>query len=155
MKILVPVILFLILLYLLPMSYLNIAQIDNQKISVAIQGAVEEDTILKLPRYSTINDALDQIELDKDADTSSLNRLTILKDGDVIVIPSLEKSSKVSINYATKEELMEVKGIGEEKAQKIIDYRQEHGLYQALEDLMNIPGIKQKTFDSLKDYLTL
>ena len=155
MKILIPVILFLIMLYLLPMSYLNIAQIDNQKISVAFQGAVKEDTILKLPRYSTINDALAKIELDKDADTTSLNRLTILKDGDVVVIPSLEKSAKVSINYATKEELMEVKGIGEEKAQKIIDYRQEHGLYQALEDLMNIPGIKQKPFDSLKAYLTL
>ncbi|MBQ1385486.1 MAG: helix-hairpin-helix domain-containing protein, partial [Erysipelotrichales bacterium] len=53
------------------------------------------------------------------------------------------------------EELMRVNGIGEGKAEAIIAYREEHGLFQCLEDLMKIKGIKEKTFEKLKDSLCL
>lgn len=65
------------------------------------------------------------------------------------------KTTLVSINTATKEELMTLKGLGESKAQKIIDYRLEHGNFQSLEELKNVNGIGDSTFEKLKPYITL
>ena len=61
----------------------------------------------------------------------------------------------VSINNATKEELMTLSGIGEAKALAIISYREENGPFSRIEDLMNITGIGEKMFDKIKDYITL
>nr|WP_250130261.1 helix-hairpin-helix domain-containing protein [Jeotgalicoccus sp. WY2] len=46
-------------------------------------------------------------------------------------------------------------GIGEKKAQAILTYREEQGLFATLEDLKNIPGIGDKTFENLKPYITI
>lgn len=142
-------------LYLIPSSYWDPSALQDEPISVSVQGAVEEDAILHLPRFSTLNDALDRVALREDADLSSLNRLRVLQDGDVIVIPQKKGGAKVSINTASREELMSVPGIGEGKADKILAYREQNGSFQSLEDLMKISGIKQKTFDKLKEYLCL
>ena len=61
----------------------------------------------------------------------------------------------ISINTATKEELMTLKGIGESKALAIITYREEHGPFTNIEDIKNIKGIGDKMFDAIKDYITL
>lgn len=61
----------------------------------------------------------------------------------------------VHINSATKEQLMTLPGIGETKAQRILDYRAVNGLFQSAEDLLNIEGIGQKTLEGLLDYITL
>jgi competence protein ComEA len=61
----------------------------------------------------------------------------------------------ISINYATKEELMTLSGIGEAKALSIIKYREENGLFTNIEDLKNISGIGDKMFDKIKDSITL
>lgn len=63
------------------------------------------------------------------------------------------KADKININTATKEELMTLKGIGEKKAGWIIEYRELHGGFQTIQDLMKISGIGKKTFASLKDYI--
>jgi len=155
MKHLVAVFLLLAVFYFFPYSYLDIAKTSDPLITVAVQGAVEEDTILEVENYSTVDDILKLVELSDDADLSSLNRLAVLKDGDVLVIPSIYKNNKVSINTGTLEELMTLENIGEKKALKIIEYRETYGLFQSLEDLMNVPGIKEKTFEKIKDNICL
>lgn len=63
---------------------------------------------------------------------------------------------KVDINTATAAELdAGVPGVGPVLAQRIVDYRTQHGPFRAVEDLMKVQGIGQKKFDSLKDYVTV
>ena len=122
---------------------------------VYVQGEVKENKALELKKYSTLENVLESIELTNEADLSNLNPLMIVKDQDVIVIPKESEIVKISINYASFDELLLIPGIGESKALKIIEYRNTNGLFQTLEDLMKIDGIKQKTFDKLKDFICL
>lgn len=61
----------------------------------------------------------------------------------------------VSINTASAEELQALPGIGEVKAQAIVDYRQENGAFESLEDLKQVPGIGNATFDGLESLIKL
>lgn len=62
---------------------------------------------------------------------------------------------KVDINTAAKEELMTLKGIGEAKAEDIIRYREQRGGFERIEDIMEIPGIKNAAFEKIKDDITV
>ena len=66
---------------------------------------------------------------------------------------SPEQSDKININTADVNELILLKGIGEKKAQRIIDYRQTNNGFKKIEDIMEVKGIGQKTYDSIKDKL--
>ncbi len=66
-----------------------------------------------------------------------------------------EKEGKVNINTADLSSLMTVNGIGQKKAEEIIRYREEHGSFQNVDELTNVSGIGQKTFESLKDSITI
>ena len=61
----------------------------------------------------------------------------------------------MNINTAGKDELMTLTGIGETRAEAILAYRQETGGFQTPEDLMQVEGIKEKTFEKLKDQITV
>ncbi|MCF0134926.1 MAG: ComEA family DNA-binding protein, partial [Lachnospiraceae bacterium] len=60
-----------------------------------------------------------------------------------------------NLNTASKMELIELPGIGEAYAQRIIAYREEHGPFQSVEDIMNVSGIGEATFAKLKDLITV
>lgn len=62
---------------------------------------------------------------------------------------------KVNINTADQEELMSVQGIGSTIARAIIEYRELNGPFQCLEDLMNVSGIGNATFERIKNYISL
>lgn len=64
-------------------------------------------------------------------------------------------SGKVNINTATREELMTLKGIGEARAEDIIRFREKQGYFQAIEDIMKVPGIKDAAFEKIKDEITV
>lgn len=66
-----------------------------------------------------------------------------------------EESILVSINNATKEELMTLPGIGETKALDIINYRNTNDGFKTLEDIKNVKGIGDSVFDKIKDFITL
>ncbi len=65
------------------------------------------------------------------------------------------KTNLISINKATKEELMSLPGIGESKALTIIKYREENGSFASIEDIKNVNGIGDSLFDKIKDYITI
>lgn len=64
-----------------------------------------------------------------------------------------EKSKLVNINTATQAELEGLPNVGPATAKAIIDYREKNGLFKKLTDLMKITGIKQKTYDKIKEYI--
>ena len=72
-------------------------------------------------------------------------------------VPATQKSSDglININTASLEELMELDGIGEKKAQAIIDYRYENGYFMSPEDLTNVSGIGEKTLEKNLDKITV
>ncbi|WP_416144507.1 helix-hairpin-helix domain-containing protein [Planococcus koreensis] len=61
----------------------------------------------------------------------------------------------VDINSATDAELMELPGIGPSKAAAIITYRTENGNFEKIEDLKDVTGIGDKSFEQLKDGITV
>lgn len=66
-----------------------------------------------------------------------------------------EGSNKVSLNKASKEELMTLSGIGESKALAIIEYRSKNNGFKVLEDIMNVSGIGESLYNKIKDNITL
>lgn len=61
------------------------------------------------------------------------------------------KSGMVNINTADVSELMTLTGIGERRAQDIVSYRETHGAFNSPEDIMQVSGIKQSSYDKIKD----
>lgn len=70
-------------------------------------------------------------------------------------VQSEEESKKININTATLEQLKTLNGIGDAKAKLIIDYRNEHGIFNSIDDLKNISGISDKIFEKIKNNITI
>jgi len=68
-------------------------------------------------------------------------------------LTKIEVNFPIDLNFATKEELMGIDGIGEKTALKIIEYRNKSGCFNSLEDLLNVDGIGEKTLEKLKSYI--
>ena len=70
-------------------------------------------------------------------------------------IPEIQAAGakKININTAGKEELMELKGIGEARAEAIILYRETYGGFGYIEEIMNVSGIKEAAFSKIKDQI--
>ncbi|HKN48500.1 MAG TPA: helix-hairpin-helix domain-containing protein [Candidatus Polarisedimenticolia bacterium] len=64
-------------------------------------------------------------------------------------------AQKVNINTAGVEELLALPGIGPAYAARIVEYREKNGPFKKLEDLLNVRGIGEKTFERIRDRLTL
>lgn len=104
-----------------------------------------------------------------EADESYLNLASVVFDGQKIQVLSIEeaKTAKpfvgatdsetskklININTATKEELMQLSGIGESRALSIIAYREKNGEFDKITDIMKVAGIKEAAFEKIKDYI--
>ena len=104
-----------------------------------------------------------------EADESYLNLASVVFDGQKLQVLSKEEaatakpfisqtdnettSKLININTASKEELMQLPGIGESRALSIIAYREKNGGFNDIKDIMNISGIKEAAFEKIKDYI--
>ena len=103
------------------------------------------------------------------AQAGSVNQAELLEDGAMIYVPAKGEETpqsgaagaegiqdgKVDLNTATEEELMSLNGIGEGKAKSIIAYREAHGKFSSIEEIMNVEGIKEGTYNKIKDSITV
>lgn len=64
------------------------------------------------------------------------------------------KQGTVNINTATLEELQTIKGIGQKKAEAILQYRKEHGAFRTKEDLLQVKGIGKKALEAIESQVT-
>jgi competence protein ComEA len=74
---------------------------------------------------------------------------------DNAVIPEDSNNGKININTATSEELQTLSGIGESKAQAIIDYRNTNGPFNSIEEIVNVSGISENLFAKIKENITV
>lgn len=157
MKKIIICILFFLLAFRIQLHPVSFRRIQKETIQITVQGEVENEGVMELPLYASIQDALEKAQVKESADISSLNPSTILKDKDILVVPAYSENTfiKVSINTGTLEELCTLSGIGETTAGNIIAYRNENGLFQTLEELMNVKGIGQSKFEKIKDSICL
>lgn len=88
--------------------------------------------------------------------------LTILEPIDItgvrILLPTFldaEEEDKINLNTASAEELTSLPGIGEVLAARIVAYREEHGPFQTLDDIMQVSGIGNKVVEEIRDLATL
>ena len=142
-------------------------------IYVQVAGAVHKPGVYKLPEGSRVFQALELAGgVTADAQLKSLNQAAPVSDGEMIWVMTVEEAAaqpvqmgetsgngsegedgKVNLNTATKEELMELPGIGAAKAASILAYREANGSFTKIEDLMKIEGIKEGVFSKIEDYV--
>ena len=137
-------------------------------IFVDIKGAVKNPGVYQMKVGDRVKDALEAAGgLTEEADSQKVNLAKRLEDQMVIVVPKVgeeaeeipagetrneaTKEGKVNINTATVEELKTLKGVGEKKAEAIIEYRKKNGSFQTKEDLMKVRGIGKKLFESFQE----
>ena len=137
-------------------------------IFVDIKGAVKNPGVYQMKVGDRVKDALEAAGgLTEEADSQKVNLAKRLEDQMVIVVPKVgeeaeeipagatskeeAKEGKVNINTATVEELKTLKGVGEKKAEAIIEYRKKNGSFQTKEDLMKVRGIGKKLFESFQE----
>ena len=68
---------------------------------------------------------------------------------------AVDNGGRVNINTATESELTTIPGIGKSRAADIIAYRDEHGRFKSIEDIMKVSGIKDGLFAKIKDHITI
>ena len=140
---------------------------------VYVSGWVRHPGVYEFRSGERIVDAIERAGGARNgADLTSLNLAAILADGEQIVVgrvgaadsppsgtstgsnPS-DPGGLVNVNTATLEELETLSGIGPALGQRIIDYREEHGPFQAVDELLNVSGIGEKRLADLRPHVTV
>ncbi len=84
---------------------------------------------------------------------AALLALTVLTLGTVPLLSAAEKSDPIDLNRATVRELIQLPGVGEVIAKRIVDFREEHGPFKRVEDLMKVKGIGEKSLEKIRPYI--
>ena len=149
-------------------------------VCVFVCGAVIREGVYELPENARIIDAVNAAGgYAEDADRTYVNQAEYVYDTQRVEIPTVEEAQElrqktqtgaeagisstdagqheglININTADAAELMKIPGIGESKAERIIEYRQLHGRFGSAEELMNVSGIGTGIFEKMKDYITV
>lgn len=148
----------------------------EKKIWVYVCGAVNAPGVYELKEDARLYEAIELAGgVNQEAAPEVLNQARVLADGERIYVPKQDEAEsyslqdqglesnagtadtrgKININTAGKEELMTLPDIGEAKAEKILRYREEHGAFRSIEDVMQIEGIKEGVFNKIKEDITI
>ena len=158
-------------------SNLNLEEKINEKeslIVVEIKGEVVNPDVYTLNEGSIVKDLIDMAGgLTTEADISNINRAKEIKNHELIIIRNINDKTNeddviedsiseeviddtlISINNSDIEQLKEIPGIGEVKAKAIISYRESNGEFRSIDELKNVDGIGEKTFEKIKDNIKL
>ena len=154
---------------------------SNNKIVVEIKGEVNNPSVYTLNKGSRIYELIDLAGgLTPFGNDQNINKASVLVDGQCIVIRSIDdngeneldsatltmntndvsslnetKDDKININKASKDDLMKLSGVGEAKAQAIINYRDSIGYFKSVDELGDVDGIGEKTVDKLRDSIAI
>jgi competence protein ComEA len=142
---------------------------EGGRVTVDVAGAVKRPGVYRLTSNQRVEDALERAGgATRRADLSQINRAAKLQDGRQILVPvRLSKSAAaaaptgataphgpsqpLNLNTATLEQLDTLDGVGPTTAQKILDFRTEHGGFGSVEELDQIPGIGEKRLAALRE----
>lgn len=152
---------------------ISVKEAKPQKVTICVDvgGEVRNPVLAELEEGSRVEDAIKAAGgVTENADLADINRAALVADGDKILIPSLASAEgaydtgamagsaagqaadgKVNINTADSLQLQELNGVGPATAEKIMDYREENGRFRVIEDIKNVSGIGEKTFEKFKD----
>jgi competence protein ComEA len=138
-------------------------------IRVHVAGAVSEPGVYLLPPDSILQDAIEAAGgLLPEATPHSMNLAAPVSDGQFIYLSSPEDeisipettfsytstpSSKINVNTAETPVLESLPGIGPSLASKIVEYRQQHGPFTCIEDLLNVSGIGPAKLEQIEDFI--
>ena len=142
---------------------------DSQEdmIFVYVCGQVKHPGVYSFKAGSRVYEAIEAAGgFTKDANQESLNLAEALEDESKILVSSKtdenkgekdkadgESDGKLNLNQASKEELMNLPGIGEKRAEAILKLRKQKGSFQKIEDLLEAEGIKEGIFQKIKDLI--
>jgi competence protein ComEA len=132
---------------------------------VDVQGKVRRPGVVRLPAGSRVLDALRAAGGPRPGvPTTSLNLARQLSDGEQVVLDPVapgasgtaaaggrETGGAVNLNTATVADLDGLPGVGPVLAQRILDWREEHGRFTSVEELQEVPGIGPATYADLRD----
>lgn len=135
---------------------------------IDISGAVNSPGVYKVKKKTRVFELIEKAGgLKDDANLDAVNQAEFVQDGQKVVIPSngggdIGKDTDdntinvgiININLADKSKLMELPGVGDAIAQRIIDYRKDHR-FSKIEDLKQVKGIGEATFEKLKNMITV
>jgi competence protein ComEA len=135
------------------------------RVVVDVAGEVERPGVYKLPASARVEDALKEAGgPTRRADLSQINRAAKVEDGRQILVPARARRGEavastgpaaadavINLNTATLEQLDTLDGVGPATAQKILDYREEHGGFGSVDELDQIPGIGEKRLAALRE----
>jgi competence protein ComEA len=149
-----------------PPAMASVTGLPSSRVVVDVVGAVRRPGLYRLPHGSRIADALTRAGgPTPKADLAQVNLAAPLADGEQVVVPrrglavangasrstSGATAAPVQLSTATLEQLESLPGVGPVMAQKIFDYRQEHGAFQSVDELDAVPGIGPKRLEQLRE----
>ncbi|OSM12721.1 helix-hairpin-helix domain-containing protein [Bacillus toyonensis] len=140
---------------------------EQKKILIDMKGAVVKEGVYEIKEGDRFKDAVEKAGgFLPEADIKKVNLAQIVQDQMILYVPnkneqvqdlatSSKGEGKVQINAASKEQLEKITGIGSRKAESILKYREEHGPFQKIEDLLKIDGIGVKSLEKIKDQIII
>ena len=139
-------------------SYLNRARSlnDGQQIYVPTQEEVDSRMIPQTQDGNVQNGERSQAEgIGADGQISGTMIDTQVPSDGGSADQSTSEASRINLNTADVSQLTTLTGVGESKALAIIAYREENGPFTSVEDIMNVPGIKEGTYEKIKDKIAI
>ncbi|MBK5514333.1 helix-hairpin-helix domain-containing protein [Bacillus sp. TH11] len=143
------------------------AKEQKKIIIIDVKGAVFKEGVYEMKEGDRVKEAVEKAGgLLPDADVKKVNLAQMVQDQMLLYVPNKNEpvqegatfsksEGKVQINTASKEQLEKITGIGSRKAESILKYREEHGLFQKIEDLLEIDGIGAKSLEKIKDQIII